>query len=185
MHLLWQFEGGEVKGCPLEALESTTSHQMVLPVEMSCEEVLRWFARQSALELMDLWDPLELVRHYLETGDESLRDAAWALARDAPWTKECDEAWFVARDAARNTARDTARFAAWYTAKSASKVTTWGTQQQSLVSLLAPQVVLVPAKLLDRLEMYRCLRYERPVLLPLYVGQWWNDGLEGLDLVDM
>jgi len=67
-------------------------------------EVLRLFARQCALDVADLWEMPDIVRQYLETGDESIRAAAW------------DAAWDAARDAnyaARDTARDTAGYAAW------------------------------------------------------------------------
>ena len=65
------------------------------------EETLRSFARWSALQTIHLWDAPDVVRRYLESGDESLRAAAWAAARDA------------ARDAAWDAARDAARAAAW------------------------------------------------------------------------
>jgi len=37
------------------------------------------------LDVIHLWDAPAVVREYLETGDESKRDAAWAAARDAAW----------------------------------------------------------------------------------------------------
>jgi len=55
-------------------------------------EVLRQFARESALSVIHLWDAPEVVRRYLETGDETIRAAAWAAARDAAW----DAAWDAA-----------------------------------------------------------------------------------------
>ena len=62
------------------------------------EETLRNFARWSALQVIHLWDAPDVVRRYLESGDESLRAAARDAARDA--------AWAAARDAARAAARD-------------------------------------------------------------------------------
>lgn len=57
-------------------------------------DMLRLFARKRALSVVHLWNAPEIVRRYLETGDESIRDAA----RDA-----AAAAWDVARawDAAR------------------------------------------------------------------------------------
>jgi len=55
--------------------------------------VLRKFARLCALDVIHLWDAPQIVKEYLTTGDEKIRDAAWAAARDA----------------ARNPARDAAR----------------------------------------------------------------------------
>ena len=52
-------------------------------------EVCRAFARAEAFRVMHLWDAPDLVRRYLETGDETIRAAAWAAARaaasDAAW----------------------------------------------------------------------------------------------------
>lgn len=45
--------------------------------------MLREFARAQALSVAHLWGCPPFVRQYLETGDESLRDAARAAARDA------------------------------------------------------------------------------------------------------
>lgn len=50
-------------------------------------EALRSFARRCAQDVLHLWDAPQVVRQYLTTGDESIRDAvrsaAWAAARDA------------------------------------------------------------------------------------------------------
>lgn len=47
---------------------------------MDFENQLRAFARQQALKVLHLWDVPEIVKRYLETGDESIRDKAWASA---------------------------------------------------------------------------------------------------------
>jgi hypothetical protein len=63
---------------------------------------LLWKAsREFALSVIHLWDAPKVVRDFLATGDESLRDAARAAARDA------------ASDAARVAALDAAWDAAW------------------------------------------------------------------------
>ena len=46
-------------------------------------EVLRAFARRVALDVAHLWSMPDEVRAYLETGDESMRTAAWAAASAA------------------------------------------------------------------------------------------------------
>ena len=69
-------------------------------------ELLRAFARQCALDVIHLWDAPAVVRQYLETGDESLRDAARAAAWAAAWDAARDAAWAAARAAARDAARD-------------------------------------------------------------------------------
>ena len=86
-----------------------------------CTDELWTFARLAALEVLPLWpDAPDVVREFLETGNEDLRDAArdaaWdaarAAARDAAWDAAWAAAWAAARDAARAAARDAARDAA-------------------------------------------------------------------------
>ena len=49
-------------------------------------DLLREFARWCALQVIDMWNAPQVVREYLETGDESKRDAAraaaWAAQRE-------------------------------------------------------------------------------------------------------
>ena len=93
------------------------------------DELLRSFARQQARSVLHLWDAPEIVKRYLETGDESIRAAAmdaaraaaWAAARDAAW----DAAWDAARAAARDAARDAAWAAAWAAAWDAARAAAW------------------------------------------------------------
>jgi hypothetical protein len=95
------------------------------------EDILFEFSRKAAKHTFHLAKPYmpnkeyKLVLRWLNTGDESLRDAArdaagaaaWdaasaaarAAARDAAW----DAAWAAARDAAGAAARDAAGAAAW------------------------------------------------------------------------
>lgn len=74
------------------------------------DKLLRDFARWCALQVIHLWDAPDVVRQYLETGDESLRaaagDAAWAAARDAAWSAAWAAAWSAARAAAWAAAWD-------------------------------------------------------------------------------
>ena len=74
------------------------SGEVVHQVDKSCATVrayisggidisnlLRKFARLCALDVIHLWSAPQVVIDYLKTGDESLRDAAWAAAGDAAW----------------------------------------------------------------------------------------------------
>ena len=73
------------------------------------EQVLREFARWCALSVIDKWDAPEIVRRYLETGDESIRAAARAAASAASaasWAAGRGAASAAARAAARDAARD-------------------------------------------------------------------------------
>jgi hypothetical protein len=84
---------------------------------IDAEPLLREFARWCALQVIHLWDAPQIVREYLETGDESKRDAAcaaaWAEARDAACAASWDAACAAAWDASWDAARDAARAAAW------------------------------------------------------------------------
>lgn len=80
------------------------------------EKVLREFARWCALQVIEKWKAPEIVRRYLETGDESIRDAAGAAA----WGAACDAAWGAARDAAWDAAWAAARAADWAAARAAA-----------------------------------------------------------------
>lgn len=72
--------------------------------ESKCREFARW----CALQVIDLRDAPDVVREYLETGNEKIRSAAraaacpdaWAAARAAAWP----DAWPDARAAARAAA---------------------------------------------------------------------------------
>ena len=70
-------------------------------------EVLRLFARQCALDVAHLWEMPDVVRQYLETGDEAIRDAARAAAladaSAAAWDAASAAAWDVARDSQNAT----------------------------------------------------------------------------------
>jgi len=77
-------------------------------------ELLRSFARKQALKVIHLWDAPDVVRRYLQTGDEELRVAAWAAAsaaaRDAAWAAAWDAAWAAASaDASAAARKDFAR----------------------------------------------------------------------------
>lgn len=78
-------------------------------------DVLRSWARWCALQVIHLWDAPDVVRQYLETGDEGLRAAAGAAAGAAAWVA----AGVAARDAAWDAARNAARDAAWDAARDA------------------------------------------------------------------
>lgn len=82
--------------------------------------IIRPWMRWCALQVEHLWDCPDVVRRYLETGDESLRvatsaatwdaagvatwDAARAAALDAPRAAAWDASWNAALDAARAAA---------------------------------------------------------------------------------
>ena len=70
-------------------------------VGVDASAVMRAFARRCALDVAHLWDMPPLVRSYLETGEESIMDAAgaaaaWAAAWDAAWRPRGAAAWAAA-----------------------------------------------------------------------------------------
>ena len=89
------------------------------------EDLLREFARKCALDVIHLWDAPSVVREYLETGDESKRDAAWAAARDAAWDAAGATAGATAWAAARAAAWAAARAAAGAVARAAARDAAW------------------------------------------------------------
>jgi hypothetical protein len=95
----------------------------------NADEALRSFARKAALSVIHLWDAPAIVKQYLETGDEGIRDAAmdaaWAAARDAAMDAAWDAAWAAAWDAARDAAWAAARDAAWDAARDAARAAAW------------------------------------------------------------
>ena len=98
----------EVEGVEAEQSDKLVCRRRRIVARIDAEPILREFARWSALQVIDLWDAPEVVRQYLTTGDESLRDAAGAAAWDAAGAA----AWAAARAAARDAAWAAARDAA-------------------------------------------------------------------------
>ena len=102
----------EVWGDIIEDFDKGISRNRVILWRLDATDLLREFARRCALDVAHLWDAPGIVLNYLRTGDESIRDAAWAAARDAAWDAARDAAWAAALAAARAAAGDAARAAA-------------------------------------------------------------------------
>ena len=67
---------------------AATRRRIVRRVDLT--EVLRAYARDEARRVLHLWDAPNVVREYLETGDETIRAAARDAARDAAWAAAWD-----------------------------------------------------------------------------------------------
>ncbi|SDQ43124.1 hypothetical protein SAMN05216569_1098 [Pseudoxanthomonas sp. CF125] len=117
--------GGEIK----TGDDKVVATRRKIIKRIDAEPLMREFARWSALQVIELWDAPDVVRQYLTTGDESLRDAAWdaarAAARDAAGAAAWDAARAAARAAAWDAARDAARAAAWDAAWAAAWAAAW------------------------------------------------------------
>ena len=92
--------------------------------EFLSEEETGQFTRWCALQVVHLWDCPDVVKRYLETGDEGLRDAARTTALAAAWGAAQDAARAAAWGAvhaAADAARTTAHAAACTTARAAAR----------------------------------------------------------------
>ncbi|MDH5797847.1 MAG: hypothetical protein OEZ19_04720 [Paracoccaceae bacterium] len=105
--------GGEI----IRGDASLVCSDLTIVARIDATAVLRSFARSCARDVLHLWDAPQVVRDYLETGDETLRaaarEAAWD-ATDAEWAATNAE-WAAARAAEWVAARaptDAARAAA-------------------------------------------------------------------------
>jgi len=126
--------GGTIK----KDSDKLVARQRTILWRIDSTDVLRKFARQCALDVAHLWDMPPVVRQYLETGDESIIDAAkaartavkiaWgAIGFGSAATSEAAKAaamyafavvdrgasWAAVEYSALEAAREAARAAAW------------------------------------------------------------------------
>jgi hypothetical protein len=101
----------EVEDIVEEMADKGVCRRRLIVRRIDATELLWGFARWCALQVIHLWDAPDVVRRYLETGDESLRSAAWADAMSSWDTRGAARAaaWAAAKDAARAAARSAAR----------------------------------------------------------------------------
>jgi len=126
-------------------------------------DLLRAFARWCALQVIDLWNAPAIVREYLETGDETKRDAArtaaWAVASDTTMATTsgaalaaviassalvaviASSAWDAASDAARDAsdASGAASGAVWTSVWAAARALEWDAASDASDATLAAQ----------------------------------------------
>ncbi len=114
-------------------------------------ELLRDMARWCALQVIHLWDAPPVVREYLETGNEALRDAARDAARDdarSDARSDAEAAWDAAEAAARSAARDAAWAAgadAWVAG--AARADAWAAQKQMFLDAVENEFIAMGVKL--------------------------------------
>jgi hypothetical protein len=94
-----------------EPIDKWVGRRRKIIATINAEELLREYARWCALQVIHLWDAPQVIREYLETGNDSLREevgaAAWAAARltvgdaarAAHWAAD-DAAYWAAAEAA-------------------------------------------------------------------------------------
>ena len=83
-----------------EPVDKYVGRERKIVASIDAEKLLRDFARWSALQVIHLWNAPQVVKDYLESGDESLRASAPDVARGAAWAAAWDAARGVAWDAA-------------------------------------------------------------------------------------
>jgi hypothetical protein len=74
----------EVEDIVEEMADKGVCRRRLIVRRIDATELLLGYTRWCALQVIDLWDAPDVVRQYLETGDESLMAASWAAAR-ASW----------------------------------------------------------------------------------------------------
>ena len=101
----------EMGGTIIKGNDKLVASKRKIVATIDATELLRSFARQCGLDVIHLWDAPPVVIEYLKTGNEKLKDAAWAAA----WAAARAAAWAAARDA------DAAWAAAWAAAWDAQR----------------------------------------------------------------
>lgn len=100
----------------IEARDMLVATERTILWRIDGASVLREFARRQALSVVHLWDAPEVVRRYLETGDEALRGDAWSAALVAHVAHDAARAaavWAATQSAARLAAHNAIEEAAW------------------------------------------------------------------------
>jgi len=132
--VVWQVElsGNMEKGSDKIAAR----HRKYIDGGIDISDTLREFARWSALQVLHLWDAPDVVKKYLETGNDELRAAARDAARDAARATAREAAW----DAARAAAWDAARDAAWAAARAAAGDAAGAEQGKKLLDMVTKRL---------------------------------------------
>jgi len=110
----------ELDGEVIEEEDKIVARRRRIIARIDAEPLLWDYARWCALQAVHLWDSPDVVKQYLNTGDESLRSAARDAARDAARAAAgaaagaaARAAWAAAGSAAVEAAGDAAGAAAW------------------------------------------------------------------------
>jgi hypothetical protein len=89
----------EVEDIVAEDTDKGVCRRRMIVQRKDITALLRCFARKQALSVIHLWDAPEVVREYLETGNEELRDAARAASGDASFYAAYSAAYSAANAA--------------------------------------------------------------------------------------
>jgi len=112
----------------------------------NASEVLLHFSRLCALDVVAMWGPPEVVLRYLRTGNELLREAAWAAAKDA------------SRSLPRGgslTLASAAKEAAWIVERVATRDAVWSVQETAATAALCAAVsVAIKATVTEKIARW-------------------------------
>ena len=104
----------ELSGEIIEDDDKLCARRRTIIAMADATDTLRAWSRWCALQVIDMWDAPDVVREYMTTGDEALRDAACracASARAAAWASEGSaRAWGASASACT---RERAWWRAW------------------------------------------------------------------------
>ena len=90
----------------IEHGDKLVARERAILATIDAEEMLWSFARWCALQIIDLWDPPQVVRDYLESGDENLRAASRVALRAASCEASGAASWAASRAASRVASRE-------------------------------------------------------------------------------
>ncbi len=113
----------QVRGAIYEGDKGVAQARMITN-RFDATDLLQTFARQCALDVIHLWGAPDVVRQYLETGGESLRDAARAAV-----------------GAAVKNVADAAEAAAWSAAEAAARAAEWAARDARAAARAAARAV--------------------------------------------
>ena len=117
------------EGERIEDDDKVGSRSRTILASVDATEMLRYFARRQALSVASNWAMPDIVRRYLETGDETLRSAAesaaYRAAESAAYREANSAAYSAIYSAARSAARSAAESAAWNAAQNAVNDAVW------------------------------------------------------------
>ena len=116
--IVWQVElSGRVKKAD-DKIAATRRKYIAGGIDIS--DILRLFARKQALSVVDRWDCPVIVRQWLETGNESIRSAAYSAAYSAASSAANFAAYSAAYFAAYSALSSAASSAAYSAVSSAA-----------------------------------------------------------------
>jgi hypothetical protein len=111
----------EISGQILTGVDKVCGERRKILWSLEIEQVLRGFARFCAWCVLPNWDAPEVVKEWVLTGNEQIRNAAWDAVSNADW----NAAWSAAGSAAWSAAKSATWDATWDASWDASWSASW------------------------------------------------------------